>query len=81
MLSGQHWLDMLGQQNPEVWGNGRRIEACIVQNDVFDAIRNAAWTMTKMDALNNTTINHPASSCHWINYEGVSALDMTIFDG
>ena len=30
MLSGQNWLDMLGQQNPEVWGNGRRIEACIV---------------------------------------------------
>ena len=35
--------------------------------------------MAKMDAFLNTTINHPASSCHWIVYEGVFALDTTIF--
>ena len=43
--------------------------------------RHATSTMAKMDAFHNTTINHPASSCHWIMYEGVFALDTTIFDG
>ena len=41
--------------------------------------RHATSTMTKMDAFHNTTINHPASSCHWIMYEGVFPLDTTIF--
>ena len=46
---------------------------------LFWGVSTLATWMAKMDAFLNTTINHPASSCHWIVYEGVFALDTTIF--
>ena len=45
----------------------------------FGEVSTLATWMAKMDAFHNTTINHPTSSCHWIMYEGVFALDTTIF--
>ena len=46
---------------------------------LFLEVSTVATWMAKMDAFHNTTINHLASSCHWIMYEGVFALDTTIF--
>ena len=69
------------QQSPAVWDNGSTIQDCDIENGVFGGLTTCYFDKTKMDAFHNTTINHPASSCHWIMYEGVFALDTTIFDG
>ena len=53
---------MLGQQNPGVWGNGRRIQACIVVNDVLDTIRNATWPGLDLEHLSRINVQpttHP----------------------
>ena len=38
MLSGQNWLDMLGQQSPAVWDNGSTIQDCDIENGVFGGL-------------------------------------------
>ena len=60
---------------------GVRSKTVTLKMVVLGVSRHVTSTMTKIDAFHNTTINHPASSCHWIMYEGVFALDTTIFDG